>query len=120
MFVRNVLINNNILHQFLLISSLPVLPPLVMNHLDKRGVLRRLPWIGAPLQVTAHTCPLYSSIVAKRVYITFGCCQMSKRQNCIFLFELLLCFIYFLFYSGRSYSVGQQARDIVRPPGLFF
>lgn len=28
-----------------------VLPPLVMNHLEKRGTLLRFPWIAAPLQV---------------------------------------------------------------------
>lgn len=28
-----------------------VLPALVMNSLEKKGVLRRMPWIGAPLQV---------------------------------------------------------------------
>ena len=28
-----------------------VLPPILMNHLEKKGTLARLPWLGAPLQV---------------------------------------------------------------------
>ena len=34
------------------IFSRTVLPPFIMNHLEKKGVLRRYPWISLPLQVT--------------------------------------------------------------------
>lgn len=28
-----------------------VVPPIAMDQLEKRGILRRLPWIGAPVQI---------------------------------------------------------------------
>ncbi|OTF82664.1 sideroflexin-3-like protein, partial [Euroglyphus maynei] len=33
------------------IHSYKVIPPIIMNMMEKRGVLRRMPWISAPAQV---------------------------------------------------------------------
>lgn len=36
----------------ILLSLFSVLPPIIMNRLEKKGVLARYPWISLPLQVT--------------------------------------------------------------------
>ncbi|XP_042887283.1 sideroflexin-1-like isoform X2 [Penaeus japonicus] len=52
-----------------------VLPPIVMNALEKRGTLRRMPWISAPLQV--GLCGLCLT------FATPACCALFPQKASI-------------------------------------
>lgn len=52
-----------------------LIPPVIMNHLDKRGILKRFPWINAPLQV--GLCGLFL------VFATPLCCALFPQQSSI-------------------------------------
>ncbi|XP_035213059.1 sideroflexin-3-like [Stegodyphus dumicola] len=52
-----------------------LIPPVIMNHLDKKGVLKRYPWINAPLQV--GLCGLFL------VFATPLCCALFPQQSSI-------------------------------------
>ncbi|XP_063610425.1 sideroflexin-1-like [Penaeus indicus] len=52
-----------------------VLPPIVMNALEKRGTLRRMPWISAPLQVAL--CGLCLT------FATPACCALFPQKASI-------------------------------------
>lgn len=57
-----------------------VFPPLVMNQLEKRGVLKRYPWVGAPLQV--GLCGLLL------VFATPMCCALFPQKSHILVSSL--------------------------------
>uniref|UniRef100_A0A0P4WKM6 Sideroflexin n=1 Tax=Scylla olivacea TaxID=85551 RepID=A0A0P4WKM6_SCYOL len=52
-----------------------VLPPIVMNILEKRGTLRRMPWISAPLQVALCGVCL--------TFATPACCALFPQKASI-------------------------------------
>lgn len=52
-----------------------LIPPVIMNYLDKRGVLKKFPWINAPLQV--GLCGLFL------VFATPLCCALFPQQSSI-------------------------------------
>ncbi|XP_042236814.1 sideroflexin-1-like isoform X2 [Homarus americanus] len=52
-----------------------VLPPIVMNILEKRGTLRRLPWLSAPLQVGLCGVCL--------TFATPACCALFPQKSSI-------------------------------------
>lgn len=52
-----------------------LIPPFIMNYLDRRGVLQRFPWINAPLQV--GLCGLFL------VFATPLCCALFPQQSSI-------------------------------------
>ncbi|KAK8725579.1 hypothetical protein OTU49_010629 [Cherax quadricarinatus] len=52
-----------------------VLPPIVMNILEKRGTLRRMPWISAPLQVIMCGVCL--------TFATPACCALFPQKSSI-------------------------------------
>lgn len=57
-----------------------VFPPLVMNQLEKRGVLKRYPWVGAPLQV--GLCGLLLA------FATPMCCAVFPQKSHILVSSL--------------------------------
>ncbi|CAG2121068.1 unnamed protein product, partial [Medioppia subpectinata] len=56
------------------------LPPILMNSLEKRGVLRRMPWIAAPLQV--GLCGLFLT------FTTPMCCALFPQTASVALSRL--------------------------------
>ncbi|GIY24551.1 sideroflexin-1 [Caerostris extrusa] len=52
-----------------------LIPPFIMNYLDKKGVLMRYPWINAPLQV--GLCGLFL------IFATPLCCALFPQQSSI-------------------------------------
>lgn len=52
-----------------------MLPPIVMNILEKRGTLRRMPWISAPLQVALCGVCL--------TFATPACCALFPQKASI-------------------------------------
>ncbi|KAF8790677.1 Sideroflexin-1 like protein [Argiope bruennichi] len=52
-----------------------LIPPFIMNHLDKKGVLKKYPWVNAPLQV--GLCGLFL------VFATPLCCALFPQQSSI-------------------------------------
>jgi len=52
-----------------------VIPPLVMNHLEKKGALAKRPWIGAPIQVLL--CGLLLT------FATPACCALFPQRASI-------------------------------------
>ncbi|GFS32599.1 sideroflexin-1 [Trichonephila inaurata madagascariensis] len=52
-----------------------LIPPFIMNYLDKKGVLKKFPWINAPLQV--GLCGLFL------VFATPLCCALFPQQSSI-------------------------------------
>lgn len=52
-----------------------MLPPIVMNILEKRGTLRRMPWIAAPLQVALCGVCL--------TFATPACCALFPQKSSI-------------------------------------
>ncbi|XP_021002798.1 sideroflexin-1 isoform X2 [Parasteatoda tepidariorum] len=52
-----------------------LIPPFIMNYLDRKGVIRKFPWINAPLQV--GLCGLFL------VFATPLCCALFPQQSSI-------------------------------------
>ncbi|XP_018024299.1 sideroflexin-3-like isoform X2 [Hyalella azteca] len=63
------------LSRIMMASPGMVLPPLLMNSLEKKGVLRRMPWIGAPLQVLLCGICL--------TFATPACCALFPQKAAI-------------------------------------
>lgn len=61
--------------RILMASPGMVLPPIVMNILEKRGTLRRMPWIAAPLQVALCGVCL--------TFATPACCALFPQKASI-------------------------------------
>ncbi|KAK8393607.1 hypothetical protein O3P69_006727 [Scylla paramamosain] len=61
--------------RILMASPGMVLPPIVMNILEKRGTLRRMPWISAPLQVALCGVCL--------TFATPACCALFPQKASI-------------------------------------
>lgn len=61
--------------RILMASPGMVLPPIVMNILEKRGTLRRMPWIAAPLQVALCGVCL--------TFATPACCALFPQKSSI-------------------------------------
>ncbi|RXG55287.1 Sideroflexin-1 [Armadillidium vulgare] len=52
-----------------------VIPPLIMNKLERKGTLRRYPWISAPLQVAL--CGVLLAVA------TPACCALFPQKSSI-------------------------------------
>ncbi|XP_015786032.1 sideroflexin-1 [Tetranychus urticae] len=63
------------------------LPPIFMNYLEKRGVLKRMPWINAPLQVAIcgffliFTTPLCCALFPQKSSITLDQVEPELQQK---------------------------------------
>jgi len=64
-----------------------VLPPILMNHLEKKGTLGRFPWIAAPLQVAlcgvclVSATPLCCALFPQKASIAISSLEMDVQEK---------------------------------------